>query len=235
MPAHRTVGHEAWIAARKELLAREKAFTRMRDELSRARRDLPWETVDKDYVFDGPDGRESLAELFADKGQLLVQHFMFGPDWEEGCPSCSLMADHIDPAVVHLGQRDVAFVAVSRAPLAKIEAFRARMGWSFKWVSSAGSDFNAEFGVSFSPEAVEAGAVEYNYATGRFPSTEAPGLSTFCKDEAGQIYHAYSTYGRGLDTVINAYNLLDLMPKGRDEDGLDHTMAWVRHHDRYGT
>lgn len=233
MENHPTLGHDAWVSARKALLVKEKDFTRLRDELSRARRDLPWEKVEKAYAFEGPAGRENLADLFDGKSQLLVDHFMFGADWEEGCPSCSLMADHIDPAVVHLSQRDVAFVAISRAPLEKIAAFKARMGWSFKWVSSAPSDFNTDYGVSFSPEAIEAGEVEYNYAPTRFPSTEAPGLSAFYKDGSGQVFHTYSTYGRGLDISINAYNLLDLMPKGRDEDALSFSMEWVRHHDRY--
>ncbi len=182
MAGHPSVSRDEWVSARKALLAKEKEFTRLRDELSRARRVLPWEKVEKDYIFDGPAGKESLADLFGDKSQLLLDHFMFGVDWEEGCPNCSLMADHIDPAVVHLNQRDVAFVAVSRAPLDKIAAFRKRMGWSFKWVSSSGTDFNADYGVSFTPDAVERGEVEYNYTTGRFPSTEAPGLSTLFKD-----------------------------------------------------
>jgi predicted dithiol-disulfide oxidoreductase (DUF899 family) len=205
----------------------------VRDELSRQRRALPWVKVDKAYVFDGPNGKETLAELFGGRSQLIVYHFMFGPGWEQGCPSCSLLADHFDGAVVHLAQRDVTFLAVSRAPLPQIEAFKKRMGWKFKWVSSFENDFNRDYHVSFTKDEMDKGEVYYNYALTKFPSEEAPGASVFAKDAGGTIFHTYSTYGRGLDILIGAYNYLDLVPKGRDEDALPWSMAWVRHHDRY--
>lgn len=236
------VSREAWVEARKDLLAREKENTRQRDELARQRRALPWVRVDKDYVFDAPvggaspAGKASLADLFGPRSQLLVYHFMFGPDWAEGCPSCSFVSDHLDGAVPHLGARDVSLVMVSRAPLSKIEPFKARMGWRFPWVSSAGSSFNHDFGVHFTDEdrAAGGGEVDYNYQRQAFPSAEAPGLSAFYKDPAtGEVFHTYSTYGRGLDAMVGTYVLLDLAPKGRDEDGLPFDMGWVRHHDRY--
>jgi predicted dithiol-disulfide oxidoreductase (DUF899 family) len=233
MEPHRIVSHDEWIAARKAHLADEKAFTRARDTLSRKRRELPWEKVEKNYVFDGPIGRETLADLFGGKSQLIVYHFMLGPDWAEGCPSCSLLADHFDGSVVHLGQRDVAFVVASRAPLPQIEAFKRRMGWHFKWVSSFGSDFNFDYQVSASPREKASGKVLYNYEITEFPSEERPGASVFCKNETGEVFHTYSSYGRGLDMLIGAYHFLDLAPKGRAEDGLAFSMAWVRHHDRY--
>jgi predicted dithiol-disulfide oxidoreductase (DUF899 family) len=229
----RVVSEAEWLAARKELLAKEKSFSRQRDALSAQRRELPWVRVDKQYVFDTPGGKETLAELFAGRSQLIVYHFMFGPDWKEGCPSCSLISDHFDGSVAHLAQRDVTLVAVSRAPLPQIEAFKQRMGWRFKWVSSYGSDFNHDYQVSFTPEEQAQGTVSYNYERTRFPSDEAPGASIFYRDGTGAIFHTYSTYARGLDILIGAYNLLDLVPKGRDEEGLPHSMAWVRHHDRY--
>ncbi|HKD99818.1 MAG TPA: thioredoxin family protein [Planctomycetota bacterium] len=232
-PAHAVVARAEWLRARTALLAREKELTRLRDELGRERRRLPWVRVEKRYVFDGPGGKETLSDLFDGRGQLAVYHFMFGPEWTEGCPSCSLVSDHIDGAVVHLAQRDVTFVAISRAPLAKIEAFRKRMGWRFKWVSSGGSDFNADYHVSFGKEEMAAGRMEYNYSTTAFPSDEAPGMSIFAKDAAGDVFHTYSAYARGLDHLLVAYGVLDLVPKGRDEDALDFPMAWVRHHDRY--
>jgi predicted dithiol-disulfide oxidoreductase (DUF899 family) len=233
MEAHKVVSHDEWIAARRAHLADEKAFTRARDTLSRKRRELPWERVDKNYVFEGPNGKETLADLFGGKSQLIVYHFMFGPDWEEGCPSCSLLADHFDGSVIHLAQRDVAFVAVSRAPLPQIEKFKRRMGWRFKWVSSFGNDFNFDYHVSATPEEKAKGIVQYNYAETEFPSEERPGASVFYKNEAGDVFHTYSSYGRGLDILIGAYNFLDIAPKGRDEDGLRFSMAWVRHHDKY--
>jgi predicted dithiol-disulfide oxidoreductase (DUF899 family) len=228
-----TVSRDDWIAARKELLRKEKQFTRERDRLSALRRQLPWVKVEKAYVFDGPAGKETLADLFDKRSQLIVYHFMFGPGWEQGCPSCSLLADHFDGATVHLAQRDVTFVAISRAPLAEIEPFRRRMGWRFKWLSSADNDFNHDYQVSFTPDEMAKGKVYYNYNMGEFPSEEAPGASVFYKDAAGQIFHTYSCYARGLDILIGAYNWLDLAPKGRDEADLPWTMAWVRHHDRY--
>jgi predicted dithiol-disulfide oxidoreductase (DUF899 family) len=234
MEPHKVVSHDEWIAARKAYLAEEKAFSRARDALARKRRELPWEKVQKSYVFDTTEGKQSLADLFGGKSQLIIYHFMLGPGWEAGCPSCSFLADHFDGAVVHLAQRDVAFVVVSRAPLPEIEAFRRRMGWRFKWVSAFGSEFNADYQVSFTAEEKTGGKVFYNYEfIESFPSEERPGASVFCKNPAGEIFHTYSTYGRGLDILIGTYNFLDLAPKGRDEGGLAWSMAWVRHHDRY--
>ena len=234
MEPHKVVSHDEWIAARKAHLAEEKAFTRARDALARKRRDLPWEKVDKNYVFDTPAGKQSLADLFGGKSQLIIYHFMLGPGWEAGCPSCSYLADHFDGAAVHLAQRDVSFVVVSRAPLSEIEAFKRRMGWRFKWVSSFGSDFNPDYQVSFTAQEKAGGRVFYNYEfIESFPSEERPGASVFYKNAAGEIFHTYSTYGRGLDILIGTYHFLDLAPKGRDEDALAWSMAWVRHHDRY--
>jgi len=229
---HAIVSQDEWLAARKALLAKEKEFTRQRDTLSAARRELPWMKVEKNYVFDGPHGKEMLSDLFAGKSQLMIYHFMLGPGWVQGCPSCSFLADHFDGAAIHLAQRDVAFVVVSRAPLNEIEAYKKRMGWNFKWVSSYGSDFNRDFHVSFTPEEKASGSVEYNYAKGTFPSEEAPGLSAFIKDGSA-VFHTYSTYARGLDIIIGTYNMLDLAPKGRDEAALPWSMAWVRRHDEY--
>jgi predicted dithiol-disulfide oxidoreductase (DUF899 family) len=233
MTEHAVVSRAEWLATRKAHLAREKEFTRMRDRLSADRRALPWVRIDKTYVFDGPHGKVTLAELFDGRRQLIVYHFMFGPGWEEGCPSCSFLADHIDGAAVHLAQRDVTLLAVSRAPLARLEPFRQRMGWRFAWVSSQSSDFNFDFHVSFTRAEMATGAVDYNFERREFPSEEGPGISVFYKDEHGQIFHTYSAYARGLDLLVGAYNYLDLAPKGRDEDALPFTMAWVRHHDRY--
>jgi predicted dithiol-disulfide oxidoreductase (DUF899 family) len=230
---HPVVSRDQWIAQRRTLLAHEKELTHLRDRIARERRALPWVRVEKDYVFDGPAGRRTLAELFEGRRQLLVQHFMFAPGWEQGCSSCSYMADHVDGMNVHLAHRDVTFVAVSRAPLAEIARFRQRMGWTFNWVSSHGTDFNHDFGVTFTPEELAQGKVNYNYELRPFPSEEAPGISVFCKDDAGAIFHTYSTYGRGVEVMMGTYAMLDLVPKGRDEEGLSHTMAWVRHHDRY--
>jgi predicted dithiol-disulfide oxidoreductase (DUF899 family) len=230
----RVVSKADWLTARKGLLAKEKEFTRLRDELSRERRELPWEKVEKQYTFQGPKGKETLADLFDGRGQLIVYHFMLGPGWKEGCPSCSFLADHFNPAVVHLAQRDVTFIAVSRAPLPEIEVFKKRMGWSFKWVSSSGSDFNYDYQVSVTKEDLAKGETYYNFEMGKFPAgEERPGASVFCKNEAGEIFHTYSTYSRGLDIFLGAYNFLDITPKGRHEEGLPHGMAWVRHHDRY--
>ena len=233
MQTHKTVSRVEWLAARKAHLAREKEFTKLRDELSRERRALPWVKIEKEYLFTGPDGTESLADLFAGRSQLLIQHFMFGPDWEEGCPSCSFWADSYNGFVVHLSHRDVTMVTVSRAPLAKLEAYKRRMGWTFKWVSSHGTDFNRDFDVSFTPDEMAKGEMHYNYDIRPFRADEAPGASAFYKDEDGTVFHTYSCYGRGLDILNGAYNYLDLMPKGRDEDGLPYTMAWLRRHDQY--
>jgi predicted dithiol-disulfide oxidoreductase (DUF899 family) len=234
MASHKVVSREEWLQARRAHLAKEKEFTRRRDLLSAERRELPWVKVGKRYVFDGPGGNETLADLFGGRSQLIVYHFMFGPGWAEGCPSCSFLSDHIDGAAVHLAQRDVTLLAVSRAPLPQIEAFKKRMGWRFKWVSSHGNDFNFDYHVSFTKEDMATGKVYYNYDMREFPSEEAHGASVFFKDGAGDIFHTYSCYGRGADILLGAYNYLDLVPKGRDEAELPWTMAWVRHHDRYG-
>lgn len=233
MEQSKVVSPAEWLAARKELLKKEKEFTRLRDQLSRERRELPWEKVEQKYVFDGPGGKESLGDLFGGKSQLIVYHFMFGPEWKEGCPSCSLLADHFDGARVHLAQRDVTLLAVSRAALPQIEAFKKRMGWRFKWVSSSGSDFNYDYHVSFTKDEMAKREMYYNYGTQAFPSEEGPGASVFYKNGAGEIFHTYSSFGRGLDIMIGAYNWLDIAPKGRDEDALAFSMAWVRHHDKY--
>ena len=229
----KVVSHSEWLAARKEHLAKEKEFTRLRDELSRQRRALPWEKVEKEYEFEGPGGKLTLADLFAKRGQLVIYHFMFGPGWKEGCPSCSYLSDHFDGMTIHLAHRDVTFAVVSRAPYAEVEVFKKRMGWRFPWVSSFGSDFNYDYHVSFTKEELAKGEVNYNYQSTRFPSEEAPGASVFARDKNGAIYHTYSTYSRGLDILVGTYNFLDLAPKGRDEEGLAHSMAWVRHHDKY--
>ena len=229
---HEIVSQEAWLAARKAHLAKEKEFTRLRDQLSAERRALPWTRVEKTYAFEGPDGRQTLAELFDGRSQLIVYHFMLGPGWEEGCKNCSYVADHFDGALVHLAHRDVTLVAVSRAPLAEIEAFKERMGWRFPWFSSFGSDFNADFHVSFTKEQLAAGKVDYNYGLVE-GEDELPGLSVFYQDADGTVFHTYSAYARGLDMLVGTYNWLDLVPKGRDEAALPWTMAWVRHHDRY--
>lgn len=234
MTLHAVVSPAEWLAARKELLEKEKEFTRLRDELNRQRRALPWEKVEKSYVFEGPNGRETLADLFGGKSQLVVYHFMLGPGWEAGCPSCSFIADHFDGSTVHLAHRDVTLLAISRAPFAEVAAFRKRMGWKFKWVSSYGSDFNFDYHVSFTKDELASGQTYYNYEVERFGAEEGPGISVFYKDAAtGEVFHTYSTYARGLDIFVGAYNYLDLVPKGRDEDGLSFTMSWVRHHDRY--
>jgi predicted dithiol-disulfide oxidoreductase (DUF899 family) len=227
------VAHDAWLEARKQLLAKEKEFNRQRDQLSAERRSLPWERVQKPYIFDGPDGRETLADLFAGRSQLVVYHFMLGADWQEGCKSCSFWADNFNGIDIHLAQRDVTLLAVSSAPFDKVEAFRKRMGWTFKWVSSAACDFNHDFHVTFAPDELAKGEVYYNYRLAKVSGTEMPGFSVFCKAEDGVIYHTYSTYSRGLDMLNGAYHILDLVPKGRDEAALTRPMAWVRLHDQY--
>ena len=227
------VSQEQWLAARKQLLAKEKQFTHMRDDLARQRRELPWLRVEKQYVFDGPKGKETLESLFDGRTQLAVYHFMFGPDWKEGCPSCSMAADHFDGSVLHLAQRDVTLIAVSRAPFSQIEAFKKRMGWRFHWVSSFANDFNYDYHVSFKKEELSKGK-HYNYNSSAFPSEEAPGLSVFHKTPNGEIFHTYSTYARGLEELLGPYTFLDRVPKGRDEAAISpHPMGWVRHHDRY--
>jgi len=222
-----------WLVQRKALLEKEKQLTRLRDELSHERQRLPWVALDKPYVFDGPAGKVTLLDLFGDRSQLVIYHFMMGPGQKEGCPSCSLVCDHLNATLPHLAGRDLAFAAVSRAPIEEISPFKARMGWRFPWVSSFGSDFNLDFQVSFSEEEVASGSGRYNYGDQGFPNQEAPGLSVFARDEAGAVFHTYSTYARGAEPLLGVYQLLDLSPKGRDEQGLPWPMAWVRHHDRY--
>jgi predicted dithiol-disulfide oxidoreductase (DUF899 family) len=230
---HRVVSREEWLAARTALLAKEKEFTRLRDDLCRQRRELPWVKVEETYVFDGPRGTATLAELFGTSNQLVVYHFMFSPEWDAGCKHCSFWADNFDGIGVHLKARDVSFVAVSRAPLAKIEAFKKRMGWTFPWVSSFRNDFNYDYQVSFTPEAIASGAVLYNYARTPMDVTDREGVSVFYKNDAGAVFHTYSCYARGIDMVNGAYQFLDLVPKGRDEAHLAFTQEWVRYHDQY--
>lgn len=235
MPQHQVVSREAWLAAHKRHLAKEKQLTRQRDELATERRALPWVKIDKPYAFAGPNGKVTLADLFDGRSQLVVKHFMLGPGWKEGCVGCSFEVDHIEGALVHLANHDVSFVAVSRAPLAEISPFKARMGWHFAWVSSFGSDFNFDFHVSFKPEEVARGQVYYNYDLRAFESEEMSGISVFYKDEAGDIYHTFSAFGRGAEEILGTYMVLDLTPKGRNETGSNHDLTdWVRHHDRYG-
>jgi predicted dithiol-disulfide oxidoreductase (DUF899 family) len=230
---HVVVSREEWLTARTALLAKEKEFTRLRDELSRQRRELPWERVEKTYVFDAPHGKRTLADLFDGRSQLVVYHFMFDPTWDKGCKHCSFWADSFNPNVVHLNHRDVSFVAISRAPLAKIEAFKRRMEWSFPWVSSGEGDFNYDYHVSFTPETIKNGRVFYNYETANMGMAEREGVSVFYKDEDGAMFHTYSCYARGIDMMNTAYQFLDLVPSGRDEKRLKASQAWVRHHDRY--
>jgi len=215
-------------------LAKEKEFTRLRDELNRERRQLPWEKVEKRYVFDGPKEKETLADLFENRSQLVVYHFMFTPEWNEGCPHCSFWADNFNDIIVHLNQRDVTMVAISRAPLAKLEAFKKRMGWSFKWLSSSDTDFNYDYQASFKPDEVKAKSAFYNYRPADVGHVDREGTSVFYKAANGDIFHTYSAYARGIDMMNTAYHYLDLVPKGRDEDKLEFTQAWVRHHDKYG-
>ena len=229
---HDVVSHQQWVAARRAFLAREKDFTQQRDRLSRERRELPWEKVDKQYTFEGTNGSRTLAELFGSSSQLIVYHFMFAPEWDEGCPSCSFWADNFDGIDIHLWHRDASFVAISRAPMDKIEAFKERMGWRFNWLSSADSDFNFDFYASFTDEERARGTGFYNYVTGDPGESDHSAISVFYKDSEGSVFHTYSCYARGVDIVNGAYNYLDLAPKGRDEDP-DATQSWVRHHDRY--
>jgi predicted dithiol-disulfide oxidoreductase (DUF899 family) len=228
---HAVVGHEEWITARKGLLAKEKEFTRLRDELSQQRRDMPWERIGKEYIFDGPNGKESLADLFGKCSQLIVYHFMFDPAWEAGCKSCSFWADNFNSIDAHLRHRDISFLAVSRAPYKKLADYHKRMGWTFKWVSSFSNDFNFDYFVSFTPEQVK-GQGYYNYAEGKLWGPEAVGISVFYKDGKGDIFHTYFAYSRGVDMMNGAYHYIDLTPKGRDEGGKP--QFWVRRHDEYG-
>ena len=229
---HKVVSQREWLAARKRLLVKEKKFSKLRDQLNRQRRELPWVKVEKQYVFDTPDGKETLAKLFNGKSQLIVYHFMFGPGWGDGCPHCSFWADHFDSVNFHIGQRDTAFAAVSRAPWKEIEPFEKRMGWKFKWVSSFGTDFNFDFNVSFTPEELKSGKAIYNYAPLDMDIDEREGVSAFYRDKNGDIYHTYSSYARGIDLMNTTYNFLDLTAKGRDENP-EHSQDWVRYHDKY--
>jgi predicted dithiol-disulfide oxidoreductase (DUF899 family) len=228
---HPVVSREAWLAARVALLAKEKEFTVLRDELSRQRRELPWERVEKRYVFDGPAGEETLADLFGAQSQLVVYHFMFNPTQDAGCKHCSFWADNFDGLDVHLRHRDISFVAISRAPLDKLQAFRKRMGWRFKWLSSGRTDFNFDFHASFSPEQIATGSVFFNYRTQAMDMADREGVSVFYKDANGAVLHTYSCYARGIDLLNTAYNYIDLTPRGRDEG--DSPQSWVQYHDRY--
>ena len=234
MQPHQIVSRDEWLAARKQLLIKEKELTRLRDQLSAERRALPWVKVETPYVFDGPHGKETLADLFDGRSQLIVKHFMFGPDWPEACVGCSFESDHVGGALAHLEHHDVTYVAVSRAPLAKIEAFKRRMGWRFKWVSSLDNNFNYDFHVSFTPEQRATGEMYYNYDTRPFQSEEMSGRSVFYKDAAGNAFHTYSSFGRGGEIHLGTYQYLDITPKGREETINGNMTDWVRHHDKYG-
>jgi predicted dithiol-disulfide oxidoreductase (DUF899 family) len=230
---HRVVTRDQWLKERIALLAEEKDFTRRRDEMSRKVRDLPWVKVEKAYAFDSPAGKKSLADLFGPHSQLIVYHFMFDPTWSQGCKSCSFIADHYNPILVHLAHRDVSFMSVSKAPIDQLEQFRKRMGWTFPWVSAANTDFSRDYGVSFTDQELASDSTVYNFNGKPYPIRELPGLSVFFKDTHGDIYHTYSTYARGLDIFLTAYNFLDVTPKGRDEAETNGMRGWLRHHDRY--
>ncbi len=230
---HDIVSGEEWIEAQKKHLVREKEFTKSRDKLSEARRKLPWRKIENDYHFETALGKKTLSELFEGRSQLIVYHFMFDSSWDEGCKTCSLVADNFAKQIIHLNNRDVTMISSSRAPLDKLNKFRARMGWEFNWVSSNSTNFNDDFGVSFTSEEVEEGKTNYNYGTGNYPVTEAHGISVFAKDTDGNVFHTFSSYARGLDMLMGTYNFLDIVPKGRDEDELSYTMEWIRHHDKY--
>jgi predicted dithiol-disulfide oxidoreductase (DUF899 family) len=230
MSMHRIVSEAEWLVARRAHLAKEKEFTRLREELAHDRRELPWVKVEKAYVFEAPEGKVTLGDLFDGKGQLIVQHFMFGPDWNEGCPSCSFWTDNFNGIDVHLAHRDTAFVLVSRGPIDRLEAYRKRMGWNLRWVSSLGNDFNFDFAVSFQPDET---ALKYNFNTIKPHGQENPGLTAFRRGDDGAVYRTYSTYARGIDMLNGTYQLLDITSKGRDEDALPFSMSWVRRHDKY--
>jgi predicted dithiol-disulfide oxidoreductase (DUF899 family) len=231
MKNHTVVSQQQWLEARKQLLAKEKEFTRLRDHLSGERRALPWVRIDKEYIFEDAEGKQTLADLFDGRSQLMVYHFMLGPDWQEGCPSCSFWADNFNGIDIHLAHRDITFISVSRAGYEKLENYKKRMGWSFKWVSSLQSDFNFDLGVSFTDEEKKRNEITYNYRKGPYRVDELPGVSVFYKNEQGEIFHTYSTYARGLDILNGAYHYMDIAPKGRDEG--DGTMKWLRRHDQY--
>ncbi len=231
--APKIVSHAEWLAARKDFLDREKELTHLRDQLARERRTLPWERVETPYLFDGAKGPVSLADLFKNKSQLLVYHFMYAPEWEAGCSSCSLVADGFNGSLPHFESRDASFAVVSRAPIAKLDAFKKRMGWKFNWVSSHGNTFNTDYAVTFTPEEIAAQKKLYNYGTQAHPSVEAPGFSAFTKNTRGEIFHTFSAFGRGVEPAMSIYALLDYAPFGRDEEGLTYPMAWVKYHDKY--
>jgi predicted dithiol-disulfide oxidoreductase (DUF899 family) len=231
---HAIVSQDEWIKSRKELLIKEKEFTHARDQLNQTRRDLPWVRVDKEYVFDGPNGKQTLTELFSGKSQLIVYHFMYGPDWEAGCPSCSFWADNFNNIIIHLNQRDVTMIAVSRAPYNKIDTYQKRMGWNFHWVSSCDNDFNFDYHVSFTQEELTKKKAYYNYALQDIGVSDKEGVSVFYKNPSGQIFHTYSTFERGVDAFNVAYHYLDIVPKGRGEEGHAFRQYWVRRHDEYG-
>jgi predicted dithiol-disulfide oxidoreductase (DUF899 family) len=228
----KVVSQNEWLAARKKLLAKEKKFSKLRDELNLQRRKLPWVKIEKEYVFDGPGGKVTFGDLFCGKSQLIIYHFMFGPGWKEGCPNCSFWADHFDNVNLHIGQRDTAFAVISRAPWKKIAPFKKRMSWKFKWVSSFETDFNFDLNVSFTPEQIKSGVLPYNYGKFRMQIDELQGVSAFYRDQNGDIYHTYSSYARGIDLMNTTYNFLDLTAKGRDENP-EATQHWVRYHDEY--
>lgn len=228
----KVVSRKEWLAARKKLLAKEKKFSKLRDELNLQRRKLPWVKIEKEYVFDGPTGKVTLGDLFCGKRQLIIYHFMFGPGWKEGCEHCSFWADHFDGVNTHIAQRDTAFAVIARAPLAEIDPFKKRMGWRFTWVSSFNTDFNFDFNVSFTPEQIKSGVLPYNYGKFKMQIDELQGVSAFYRDTNGEIYHTYSSYARGIDLMNTTYNFLDLTAKGRDENP-DATQDWVRYHDEY--
>lgn len=234
MAKHKVVNRDEWLIARQEHLAKEKECTRLRDELAQHRRELPWVRVEKDYQFQGADGQQTLLDLFGNRSQLIVQHFMLGPGWQQGCPMCSYWGDNLSGTSIHMAHRDISFVAVSRGEIELIQAYKKRMGWDFNWVSSFNNDFNFDYHVSFTDEDIERGEVYYNYRKTTFPSSEGPGVSVFCRNDQGEIFHTYSCYGRGLDVLNSAYHYIDLTPKGRDEKELPYPMAWVRRHDQYG-
>ena len=229
---HKVVSQKEWLAARKRLLAKEKKFSKARDQMNRERRALPWMKVEKEYVFDSPEGKMTLADLFDGKSQLITYHFMFGPGWGDGCPHCSFWADHYDGVDYHIGARDTSLVVVSRAPLKEIQSFKKRMGWKFRWVSSNQNDFNFDFQVSFTPEQIRSGKMIYNYAPLKMDIDEREGVSAFYRDSKGDIYHTYSSYARGIDLLNTTYNFLDLTAKGRDENP-EQSQDWVRYHDKY--
>jgi predicted dithiol-disulfide oxidoreductase (DUF899 family) len=230
---HRIVSKDEWLAARSALLKKEKEFTLLRDKLGQQQRDMPWVLVDKEYLFDGPNGKQTLSDLFDGRSQLIVYHFMYDPNWDAGCPSCSFWADNFNGIVVHLNQRDVTMIAVSKAPYSKIGEYKKRMGWNFKWVSSYDNDFNFDYHVSFTPEELSDKKAFYNYNLQDTHSPEREGVSVFYKDTAGHVFHTYSAYARGIDVLNVAYHYLDLVPKGRDEDGHEFPQFWVRRHDEY--